>query len=205
MPRHAFSYSADFTNQIRNALTEAIEALDEFRFPQEPKFTSALLGKLHGLEIQSNNGEHIKIETTDVADRGKNSAEYRSGADFVITATCSDGSKTVRKAILFQLKEGNLRGMSPSARKELENQINKMKCVVNAPKIGGIIREYGKAKIMIASANRFLEGDDFQLQDFPVYFNQRVITTLDGNTDQSTVNKLQNGNLPAIKATIKQG
>ena len=205
MPRHAFSYTDDFLNKIRKALSEAIDGLDERRFTQEPKLTSALLGRLQGMEIRSNSDEYLKIDTTDVGDRGRNSAEFRAGADFVITATCSNGVNTIRKAILFQLKEGKLQNMAPAARKELEGQIKKMKGVVNAPKIGGITRENGKAKIQIASGNRFLEGDDFHPQDFASYFNQRVITTLDGNTDQATVDSLQDGHLPTIKATVKQG
>ena len=202
MPRHSFSYSRGFLDSIRHAISEAIEGLDERRFPQEPKFTSALLGRLHGIEIRSDLGEYLRIDTTDVADRGSNSAEKRSGADFVITATCADNEKKIRKAIMFQLKEGSLHGLPPAKRKDLSDQIKKMKHVVNAPKIGGILRRHGKFTLEIGSGNRFLAGDDFQVQDFASYFNQRVITTLDGNTDTYTVDRLQDGDLPSIRATV---
>jgi len=206
MPRHAFSYSREFLDAVRKALTDALAGLEERRFPQEPKLTSALLGRLQGLEIRTQHGEYLRIDTTDVADRGRDSAEKRTGADFVITATCADNEKKIRKAILFQLKEGSLRGLAPAKRKELTEQVEKMKRIVNAPKIGGIIRRNGQATIGVASGNRFLEGDDFQVQDFPSYFNQRVITTLDGNTDAATVDSLQDGDLPTITATvIKKG
>lgn len=202
MPRHAFSYSREFLDAVRKALTDAIAGLGERRFTQEPKLTSALLGRLHGLEIKTQHGEYLRIDTTDIADRGRNSAEKRTGADFVITATCADNEKQIRKAILFQMKEGSIRDLPPAKRNELSNQVEKMKRVVNAPKIGGIIRRNGQATIEVASGNRFLEGDDFQVQDFPSYFNQRVITTLDGNTDLETVDSLQDGDLPTITTTV---
>jgi hypothetical protein len=203
MPRHAFSYSETFLSSMRDALQKAFDALEERRFPQEPKFTSALLGRLQGVEVTSPFGEFVRIDTTDVGDRGRDSAEKRTGADFVITATCSDGNFVVRKAILFQIKEGPIKGLAPAKRKELEEQVKKMRTVVNAPKVGGIIREGGKAMIEVASGNRFLDGEDFSTYDFPSYFNQRVITTLDGNTDPYTVDRLQDGDLPTINVTSK--
>lgn len=206
MPRHSFSYSRRFLDSVRNAISEAIKGLDERRFPQEPKFTSALLGRLHGIEIRTNLGEYLRIDTTDVADRGDNSAEKRSGADLVITATCADNEKKVRKAIMFQLKEGSLHGLPPAKRKGLSDQIKKMKHLVNSPKIGAILRQNGKFTLEVGSGNRFLQGDDFQVQDFASYFNQRVITTLDGNTDAYTVDRLQDGDFPSIRVSaISEG
>jgi hypothetical protein len=193
MPRHSFSYSRDFLDDVRKALTDAISGLEERRFPQEPKLTSALLGRLQGIEIRSKHGEYLRIDTTDVADRGRASAEKRTGADFVITATCADSEKKIRKAIMFQMKEGDLKGLSPAKREALSEQVEKMKKIVDAPKIGGIVRKNGRPEIQIASGNRFLAGEDFRAQDFASYFNQRVITTLDGITDSHTVDRLQDG------------
>ena len=123
----------------------------------------------------------------------------------MITATCTDKEKKIHKAIMFQMKEGGLKGLPLAKRNELAKQVMKMKRVVDAPKIGGIIRKNGRATIEVASGNRFLEGDDFQVQDFASYFNQRVITTLDGNTDSKTVDSLQDGDLPTIAATVING
>jgi hypothetical protein len=205
MPRHSFSYSRDFLDAVRKTLNSAIEGLEERRSPQEPKLTSALLGRLQGLEVRSKQGEYLRIDTTDVADRGRDSAERRTGADFVITATCADNEKKIRKAIMFQMKEGGLKGLPPAKRKELSEQVEKMKKIVDAPKIGGIVRKNGRPEIQIASGSRFLEGEDFQVQDFASYFNQRVITTLDGNTDACTVDMLQDGDLPTLTATVIKG
>jgi len=205
MPRHSFSYSRDFLDAVRKTLNSAIEGLEERRFPQEPKLTSAHLGRLQGLEVRLKQGEYLRIDTTDVADRGRDSAERRTGADFVITATCADNEKKIRKAIMFQMKEGGLKGLPPAKRKELSEQVEKMKKIVDAPKIGGIVRKNGRPEIQIASGSRFLEGEDFQVQDFASYFNQRVITTLDGNTDACTVDMLQDGDLPTLTATVIKG
>ena len=87
MPRHTFSFSPEFLDTLRRRIRRAFQEVEIDQFSQEPSYTSAILSKLHGIEIASKNGEYIKLEATDIANRGQGSAEYRYGADFAITAT----------------------------------------------------------------------------------------------------------------------
>jgi len=175
------------------------------RFSQEPSYTSAILSKLHGIEIASKSGEYIKLEATDIADRGQGSAEYRYGADLAITATVSDGTKKVRKAILFQVKAAPIGSLPNSTLKGLKQQIRKMKRVVNAPKVAGIRKIDGWGMFEISSGNRIVEDQNFTKFDFPEYFNQRVITTLDGETDERIVNAVQESSLRKLDVLLNKG
>ena len=141
--------------------------------------------------MQNQYGKYAKIEATDIDDRGRGSAESRYCADFAITATVGDFQKTVRKAILFQVKNQPVDSLFPSETKNLKEQIKKMKKVVSSPKIS-VIRRSRKGAMLEVYSNRALSG-----------FNQRVITTLDGTTDETIVDALQESNLKKLNVYIK--
>lgn len=205
MPRHSFKYSKEFLSELREKIQKAFSGLSPERFGQEPNYTSALLGRLQGIEVQSQYGEYAKIEATVVDDRGADSAESRYGADFVITATVGDSKQKIKKAILVQVKNRSIETLSSSQKKDLKEQINKMKTVVSSPKIAGIRRSQGSAMLEVSSGNKMLNDEEYTKSDFPTYFNQRVITTLDGTTDKTIVEALQESNLRKLDVLIKKG
>jgi len=204
MPRHTFKFSPEFQERLKRDIRHAFVDIDPARFRQEPNYTSAILGRLHGIEVRSDYGEYARIQATDIDDRGANSAEYRYGADFAITATVTDPQRTIRKAILVQVKGLPIDELSPSVMTDLKEQIGKMKKVVDSPKVAGIRKEEGKAMLEISSGNRVLNGETYSKTDFPEYFNQRVITTLDGTTKSEVVDALQESDLKKLDLLIKK-
>ena len=205
MPRHSFKYSKEFLSELREKIQNAFFDLQPERFGQEPKYTSALLGRLHGIEVRSRYGEYVRIEATDIDDRGAGSAESRYGADFAITATVGDSNQKIRKAILVQVKNQSIDTLPPSQEKDLKEQIKKMKTVVSSPKVAGIRRSRGSAILEVSSGNKVLYGEEYTKSDFPAYFNQRVITTLDGTTDETIVEALQESDLRKLDVLINKG
>ena len=205
MPRHSFKYSKEFLSALREKIQNVFLDLQPERFGQESKYTSALLGRLHGIEVQSPYGEYARIEATDIDDRGAGSAESRYGADFAITATVGDSNRKIRKAIFVQVKNQSIDTLSPSQKKDLKEQINKMKRVVSSPKVAGIRRSQGNAMLEVSSGNKVIYGEEYTKSDFPSYFNQRVITTLDGTTDEIIVKALQESDLRKLDVLIKKG
>jgi len=203
MPKHTFSYSKEFLNQVREAVRNVFDVIEIARFSQEASYSSAILSRLHGIEIQSTIGEYVKIESTVVDDRGPNAAESRYGADFSITATISDGNTTIRKAILFQVKSLEIDKLNLSELERLKNQIRRMKNVVDAPKVAGLREEGVKGMFEISSGNKILNDLEYSKTDFPEYFNQRVITTLDGTTDNIIVDGIQESNLKKLDVVVK--
>ena len=204
MPRHAFKYSREFLDELRGKIESVFDNLEPERFGQEPKYTSAILGRLHGIEVRSPHGEYAKIQATDIDDRGRDSAESRYGADFAITATVGDSQRKVRKVILVQVKNHPIDTISRSQLENLKGQVRKMQRVVSSPKVAGIRREGGKAMLEVSSGNKVVKEETFMKSDFPAYFNQRVITTLDGSTDQKIVDALQESNLRKLDVLIKK-
>jgi len=205
MPRHAFRYSREFLQELRSEISSAFLGVEPHRFGQESQYTSAILGRLHGIEVISWYGEYARIEGTDIDDRGRGSAEHRYGADFVITATVGDSTKKVRKAILVQVKNQPIDTLSASSASDLKEQITRMKAVVSSPKVAGIRRDEESAMLEMSSGNKVLSDMEYSKSDFPEYFNQRVITTLDGTTDETIIEALQDSHLKKLDVLVKRG
>lgn len=204
MAKHAFKFSKDFHHKVRYKVREAFHNLSINRFNQEPQYTSAVLGRLHGIEVYSDEGEYLKIEATDLDDRGPHSAEKRYGADFVITASVTDGKIKIIKAILFQAKMGSVSELKPTALSNLRDQIRKMQHVSPHPKIAGIVPNNGYTIFEVASGRRLLNENKVPTIPFDAYFNQRVITTLDGITDKDRVDALQYSDLKKLDVLVKK-
>ena len=162
MTRHSFKYSKEFLSELREKIQNAFLGLQPERFGQEPNYTSALLGRPHGIEVKSRYGEYARIKATNIDDRGPGSAESRYGADFAITATVGDSKRKIRKAILVQVKNQPIDTLTPSQKKDLKKQINKMKAVVSSPKVAGIRRNRGSAMLEVSSASLLNSGKAFQ-------------------------------------------
>src|SRR6266513_5543528 len=107
MPRHTFRFPREVVESIKQHVRQAIDAVEPSRHRQEANYTAALVNRLKGIAYKGEHGE-VVFDSTVFDDRGRNSAEHRLGADHAITATISDGARTVRKAILVQAKLGSL-------------------------------------------------------------------------------------------------
>lgn len=195
MPKHAFKFPRAVVEAVRSHVEDAIRRVPPERFRQEATYTAALANQLQGVAY---NGEHgsVVFESTIVNDRGANSAESRYGADMAITATVTDGRAFVRKAILIQAKLGRIEELTPAQREKLEEQIHDMKQLVDAPKVMEIPAENDERHPAMISGNRILEGDNYVSTPLADYFVTRVTTTLDGTTDQSVVDVVQDSSLP---------
>jgi hypothetical protein len=150
--------------------------------------------QLEGTAYQGDHGT-VVFKSTVFDDRGPSSAERQFGADFAITASISDGSRAVHKAILTQAKLGRIDQLTPGALTELHVQIRRMKRLVDAPKVMEV-SEYGDQRFpSMISGNRILAGEPYASTALPDYFVTRVTTTLDGATDPRTVDAIQASDL----------
>jgi hypothetical protein len=197
MPRHAFRLPAQLVEAVKRHVSKAIEGISPVRYKQEPNYTAALIGRLDGFVYESS-GSRIEISGTVFDDRGPNSAEKRYGADHAITAIISDRVTTVRKAILVQAKLGTIDSIRGKARDELLQQIEKMRTLTPAPKVMEIVESDGHRVPRIISANRLSAGEPFQPLALPDYFSARVLTTLDGCTNPSVVEAVQDSSLSRV-------
>lgn len=196
--KHCFGYPKHVREKIKEHINKVISSIDPNRYDQESLYTTALLSRLEG-EIYNEYDFYIKIIPTIINDRGKNSAESRSGADFSITAFISDGKKTVEKAILVQAKmnESDLKS------KTLIEQINKMKQLTKSPKVMVINPIKDKRNPYICSGNKVLNGEPYKKEKFADYFTKRIITTFDGDTREDFITEIQNSDLPNLHLIVR--
>lgn len=202
MPKHAFKFPPEVVDAIKQHVRNAIKAVEPSRFRQEANYTAALVSQLEGAAYEGEHGMVI-FRSTVFDDRGPGSAEHRFGADHAITATVSDGTTTIRKAILVQAKLGHLDEMSPAETEFLRTQLSKMKYLVAAPKVMEIPEHSGRRFPAMISGNNVLAGLPYTAMDLPDYFAARVTTTLDGCTDPETVEAVQDSSLSRIDVTAK--
>jgi hypothetical protein len=194
MPKHGFRFPPEVIDAVREHVRNAIRHVAPERFSQEANYTAALASQLEGTAYQGEHGT-VVFKSTVFDDRGPSLAERQFGADFAITALISDGSNAVSKAILTQAKLGRIDRLTPGARTELHAQIRRMKRLVDAPKVMEI-SEYADQRFpSMISGNRILAGEPYTSIALPDYFVTRVTTTLDGATDPTTVEVIQESNL----------
>jgi len=192
--RHAFRLPLHIREAVRHHVERAVAETDPARCRQEPKYTSSLITRLEGTPYEGRDG-YIRLKATDVDDRARGSAESRFGADFGIVAEVSDGSATVRKAILVQAKLGFVSELPDTERTELIRQIRNMKRVVGAPKVMEIPAFGAMRDPRIISGNKLLGGGPYQSIRLADYFVTRITTTLDGNTDSEVVEAIGHSDL----------
>ncbi|WP_303984784.1 hypothetical protein [Niallia circulans] len=78
--KHSFNFPEHVRKSVKDYVNDKINKTDSKRYYQEPTYTSALLSKLEGV-VYSDSDIHIELIPTVFNDRGRNSAESRSGAD----------------------------------------------------------------------------------------------------------------------------
>lgn len=109
-----------------NHIKHAYEKLDRKRFRQEPAYITALMGRLDGDVFNDGKGNSLTLKTTIVDDRGANSAESRTGADFSIVLEKQNCKKPISKAILGQGKNGSIEKLSKAEQDRLDRQCSDM-------------------------------------------------------------------------------
>ena len=202
MPKHAFKFPPEVVEAVRRHVKHAIEAVDPRRFRQEPNYTAALVSRLDGTAYEGPYGS-VVFHATVFDAMGPNSAESRLGADHAITATISDGHRTIKKAILVQAKLGDLHDMSQGKATVLHKQIQKMKRLVPAPKVMQIPESGNRRSPQMVSGNNVLKGRSYRPMDLEDYFVARVTTTLDGCTDPQVVEIVQESSLTKLHVSAR--
>ncbi|WP_143499919.1 hypothetical protein [Pseudomonas sp. Irchel s3a10] len=118
--------------ELRKLLESASSKIDRDSFSQEPHYTSALFGKLHGEKVLNKEGRYIKLSCSPSNDRGRGSAESKTGIDvgMVFEWEGVDG-KIFEKAIMLQAKN-NVETLNSQERKDLEAQCEKMAVITKS-------------------------------------------------------------------------
>jgi len=191
--RHAFSFPEGIREALKNHIEKAVSGIDMKRYHQEPAYTSALARSLEGTVYQGEDG-YVKIESTIVSDRGPHLAEKRFGADLSITASISYRNQEIRKAILIQSKIGRIDELSPSRKKTLKDQVQKMRNHTRSPKVMEIPVENGQRRPKIIRGQKILANESYRSYELSDYFVNRILTTFDGDTRRNFVNAVQEAN-----------
>jgi len=202
--RHAFSFPEGIRGALKNHIEKAVSGIDMKGYLQEPAYTSALARSLEGT-VYEGKGGYVKIKSTIVSDRGPHSAEKRFGADLSITASISDGTRGIRKAILIQSKLGRIDELSPSVKKMLKGQIQKMKNHTRSPKVMEIPVENGQRRPKIISGQRILGNEPYRSYELSDYFVNRILTTFDGDTRREFVDAVQESKLTQLNLIARFG
>jgi hypothetical protein len=201
--RHVFRFPSEIKEavrrHVRNALAIPIES-----FRQEPNYTAALAGRLLGVVYDEEKG-YVKFHSTVVDDRGRGSAESRSGTDLVIIASISDERQRVEKAIIFQSKKGSVEDLHEDEFDRLHEQIRKMRKLTRSPKVLEIPDGLSKDHPTVVSANKVYFGQKYRPVKLEDYFVQRVLTTFDGDTRPDFISTVEESSFIKLKllATIK--
>lgn len=177
--REYFQWHEDVKEAVSKHIKKAYN-ISLNSFYQEPAYTAAFLGRLEGIAYDGNYGR-VEFYTTIVTDHGQNSAEKKSGADFAITAVLEQGNKHLKKAILGQAKKGNIDSFSNSQKRDLLEQIRKMKNVTSAPKVLEI-PDFEGGTPTIRSGNAILNSEPPYIRmRFEKYIIGRVMICFEGD------------------------
>lgn len=121
MPRHTFRFPPDVRETVKRYVASRVAAVDPRRFRQEPPYCSALGQSLAGVAYEGSEG-FVRFDATSIDDRGRDSAEFFSGADLAVTAAISNNVDRIDKAILIQAKLGRVDELTPTRLAELKEQ-----------------------------------------------------------------------------------
>lgn len=204
MPKHFFDFPKDIKQAVKLYIDQKIKEIDSGRFRQEPAYVASLFSRIEGVAYQSPEGV-IKFKATIVDDRGPGAAEKRTGADFVLTADISVNTNRIQKAIVGQAKLNSIDSLTPKQRSKLCEQIRLMRSELKYkyPKVMEIIEVDGFRQPRILSGINFLMGESYKSVLFSDYIVDRVLTTLDGNTNSNFVQRVQSSSLSLPRLHIK--
>ena len=205
MPKHAFKLPPEVVEAVRRHVRNAIDAVAPSRYHQEANYIAALVNRLEGAAYQGPYGS-VRFRATVFDDRAQNSAEHRLGADFAIIATIADSHRTIEKVILVQAKLGIVEDMGQREAAFLREQIQKMRQLVDAPKVMEIPEADDRRYPQMVSGNKILSDAPYRPMSLENYFVARVTTTLDGCTNPRVVAMAEDSSLPQlhVDARIKR-
>ena len=202
--RHAFRFPEHTRRAVKKHIEKAISGTDMKSYLQEPAYTTALARSLEGIVYHGKDGS-VKIKSTIVNAQGRGAAEKWSGADLAITASISEGSQGITKAILIQSKIGRIDELSPSRKKTLKDQVQKMRNHTRSPKVMEIPVENGQRRPKIISGQKILANESYRSYELSDYFVNRILTTFDGDTRRNFVNAIQESELTQLKLIARFG
>jgi len=181
----------------------ALDKVSAKRFRQEPAYVTAVASQLEGTAYEGPEGK-VVFTSTVFDDHGPGAAEFVIGADLAITATINHAGVVVNKAIIFQAKMGSLGELKTAAVDELKKQIGKMKQHTRSPKIIELPTTDGVRDMRVHSGTRYSAGIATRAVPLPEYFTARVLTTLDGDTSDTFIARVQDSTFPmvGVDATI---
>lgn len=117
---------------VKALFARAAKLIDRESFEQEPNYTGALFGKLHGESVE-HGGIIINFKASITNDRGPSSAESITGIDIGLIVSWEDENGEVNKvkAVLMQAKN-HLYNISKTDRDNLNAQCEKMAKISNS-------------------------------------------------------------------------
>lgn len=191
--------------EIKEAVREHIKKaynISSDSFNQESAYTNAFLGRLKGVAYEGIYGK-VEFYPTIVADRGPSSAEKKWGADFAITAILEQGSKRYKKAILGQAKKGSIDSFTAKEKRNLLEQIRKMKSATSAPKVLEI-PDLKRGTPTILSGNSILKGKPpYVRMKFENYILGRVMICFEGDLRPYFVDAVRESKLSRLEIIAK--
>jgi len=182
----------DFCSILTSEIDERINRLSPERYSQEPAYMGALISKLDDV-FYSDTNYSLEIKGVVVADRGPNSAERRTGADFSIIVIINRNGNIITKAILGQAKKGDQLTIKPG----LQTQINKMKqftrdiLIAQTP---GSINENFSVRIYNSESNSLSES-----MPLSQYFCMYLLACIHGDLNNEFIERVQNSNLNRLE------
>lgn len=180
--REYFQWEDEVKKAVRKFIKKVLKEMTVEEFKQEPAYVAALFGRLKGTAYSGKYG-HIKFKTTIISDRGPNSAEKKYGVDFVIRVILKMEDIIQKKAVIGQAKKGNVDDLNRSEKERLINQIRKMKRITSSPLYLSLPKT-NKEKPRFYSSNKILKGEKPKGFDFEEYIIQRLLTCIDGDTNE---------------------
>lgn len=117
---------------VKALFARAAKLINRDSFGQEPNYTGALFGKLHGESVE-HDGTIITFEASITDDRGPGSPEFITGIDIglVVTWVDENGELEKVKAVLIQAKN-HLYELPKKEAEGLDKQCEKMAALSNS-------------------------------------------------------------------------
>jgi hypothetical protein len=137
----------------------------------------------------------VEIIGTVVADRGRGSAEARSGADFAFTATLVQEERKTKKAVLGQAKRGPSEHLTSFEQDRLGKQCGKMLRSTAAAVVLNVPVHFGEWPLVRLLDQKGNYGPAFELADYLADF---LLTCRHGDTRGDFVRSVMSSNLTGL-------
>lgn len=189
-----FDWGPAVREAMREHVRRAVERLDPSRYSQEPAYVAALVARLDGI-VYDDRDARVEIIGTVVADRGRGSAEARSGADFAFTATLVQEERKTKKAVLGQAKRGPSEHLTSFEQDRLGKQCGKMLRSTAAAVVLNVPVHFGEWPLVRLLDQKGNYGPAFELADYLADF---LLTCRHGDTRGDFVRSVMSSNLTGL-------